>query len=89
MGAAGSGLASRMLVAVGDITARCPKCGGTDFQSMSGYALQLTSELRCAGCGAKHQYLVLLDQIGDEAMRRADRAIDGLKNHPSRPTRKG
>jgi hypothetical protein len=78
-----------MLVSVGDITARCPKCDGTDFQSMSGYTLQLTSELKCGGCGATHKYLALLDQIGDEAMRRADKAIDGLKTHPSRPTRKG
>jgi hypothetical protein len=78
-----------MLVSVGEITARCPKCEGTDFESALGGALRLTSELKCAGCGAKHKYLVLLDQIGDEAMRRADKAIDGLKQHPSRPTRKG
>jgi hypothetical protein len=78
-----------MRVSVGDITARCPKCEGTDFESAPDGALRLTTELKCAGCGAKHKYLVLLDQIGEEAMRRAEKAIDGLKQHPSRPTRKG
>jgi hypothetical protein len=78
-----------MLVSVGEITARCPKCEGADFESAPGGALRVTSELKCRGCGAKHKYLVLLDQIGDEAMRRADKAIDGLKRHPSRPIRKG
>lgn len=77
-----------MHVSVGDITASCPKCEGTDFESAPGGALRLTSELKCAGCGAKHKYLVLLDQIGEEAMRRAENAIDALKKHPNRPRRK-
>ncbi|MGH8518640.1 MAG: hypothetical protein ACREUE_14405 [Panacagrimonas sp.] len=77
-----------MLVSVGDITARCPKCQGTDFESASCGALRLTTELKCTGCGARHKYLVLLDQIGEEAMRRAENAIDALKKHPSRPPRK-
>jgi hypothetical protein len=44
----------------------------------------LPSELRCIGCGAKTRYLTLLDQIGEEAMRRANEAIEELKKNRPR-----
>jgi hypothetical protein len=78
-----------MLVSIGDISAHCPHCKGTDFEQTSAGLLQLTTELKCRGCGVRQKYLALLDQIGEEAMRRAEGAIDALKKHPSRPTRKG
>jgi hypothetical protein len=68
-----------MRIAIGDITARCEGCGGAEFDLLSPGALRLTSELRCKGCGAGCKYLALLDQIGEEAMRRANEAIDELK----------
>ena len=68
-----------MIIGIGDITAHCDACGGTEFDVLSPGALRLTSELRCKGCGAKCKYLALLDQIGEEAMRRANAAIDELK----------
>jgi len=37
--------------------------------------------LCCINCGAKTRYLALLDQIGEEAMRRANRAIEDLKKN--------
>lgn len=74
-----------MIVSIGDITAACPHCGGTDFEIVSPGTLNLGSELKCSACDAKYRYLALLDQIGEEAMRRANKAIDELKKHPSRP----
>ena len=68
-----------MIISIGDITAACPSCGGTEFEVLSPGALRLTSELKCAGCGATCRYLALLDQIGEEAMRRANKAIEELK----------
>lgn len=68
-----------MIISIGDITAHCEACHGTEFELLSPGALRLTSELRCKGCGAKSKYLGLLDQIGEEAMRRANEAIDELK----------
>jgi hypothetical protein len=68
-----------MRITIGDITARCEGCGGGEFDLLSPGALRLTSELRCRGCGARSKYLALLDQIGEEAMRRANEAIDELK----------
>jgi hypothetical protein len=71
-----------MLINIGDIMAACRGCGGTDFEPLSRDPLRLSSELKCTGCGAKVKYLALLDQIGEEAMRRANQAIDELKKRP-------
>jgi hypothetical protein len=73
-----------MIVRIHDITAACPRCGGTGFEPLAPEPLQLPSELRCASCGTTTRYLALLDQIGEEAMRRANRAIEGLKKHRPR-----
>jgi hypothetical protein len=68
-----------MKVQIHDIVAACPRCGGTEFEPLGGAPLRLPSELRCKDCGGKTRYLALLDQIGEEAMRRANRAIEALK----------
>jgi hypothetical protein len=71
-----------MLINIGDISATCARCGGNDFEPQTPGALRLASELTCARCGARAKYLALLDQIGEEAMRRANKAIDELKKRP-------
>jgi len=76
-----------MIVRIHDIVAICPRCGANDFEQTSTGPLRLPSELQCTGCGAKTRYLALLDQIGEEAIRRANEAIENLKKHPSRPRR--
>jgi hypothetical protein len=73
-----------MLVSIGDITAACARCGGTDFQPLAAGEVRLSSELKCAGCGSRTRYLALLDQIGEEAMRRANRAIEELRRAPKK-----
>jgi hypothetical protein len=73
-----------MLISIGDITAACTRCGGTDFQPLSEGRLRLASELKCTACDARVKYLALLDQIGEEAMRRANRAIEELKKRPKK-----
>lgn len=73
-----------MLIRIGEISAACARCGGTQFEPSSPEALRLASELKCARCGEKARYLALLDQIGKEAMRRANRAIENRKKHPRR-----
>jgi hypothetical protein len=70
-----------MIVRIHDITAACPTCGGTDFEPLTPGPLRLPTELRCINCGAETRYLTLLDQIGEEAMRRANRAIEDLKKN--------
>lgn len=70
-----------MIVRIHDITAACPRCGGNDFEPLTPGPVRLPTELRCINCGAKTRYLALLDQIGEEAMRRANRAIEDLKKN--------
>jgi hypothetical protein len=76
-------------VSVGDVTARCRGCGGADFTPAQPGPLGLGSRLTCDGCGAGSTYLQLLDWIGDEAMRRANRSLDDLKKKtpPRKPRR--
>jgi hypothetical protein len=71
-----------MEINIGDIMAVCGRCGGKDFQQPSAGPLRLATELKCTSCGNKVKYLVLLDQIGEEAMRRANKAIEELKKRP-------
>jgi hypothetical protein len=68
-----------MKIQIHDIVAECPRCNGREFEALTPEPLRLPSELRCTECGAKTRYLALLDQIGEEAMRRANRAIEELK----------
>ena len=71
-----------MLISIGDIAAACVRCGSTDFEPLAAGPLRLASELQCARCGSRVKYLALLDQIGEEAMQRANKAIDELKKRP-------
>jgi hypothetical protein len=69
-------------ISIGDINAICPRCGGLEFEPQAAGPLRLASELKCPACGEKVKYLMLLDQIGEEAMRRANRALEELKKGP-------
>lgn len=68
-----------MIVSVRDIVARCRNCGGSDFDPLPGGELRLTTALACTSCGEKTSYRELLEQIGEEAMKRANEAIAKLK----------
>ena len=73
-----------MIIRIHDITALCPRCGGIEFEPLTAGQLRLPTLLRCSACGTETRYLSLLDQIGEEAMRRANRAIDDLKKNRPR-----
>ena len=73
-----------MVIKIGDITASCARCGGTQFEPVSPGALQLATELKCAACEQNVRYLTLLDRIGEEAMRRANKA----REKPDKRTRR-
>jgi hypothetical protein len=74
----------RMIVSIGDIAAGCVACGGGEFEPLSAEPLRLASTLKCSVCGASYTYLQLIDQIGDEAMRRANNGLDYLQKKPPR-----
>lgn len=73
-----------MKVSVGEVAARCRSCGGTDFSPARAGPLGLATILTCSGCGAASTYEALLDAIGEEAMRRANRSLDELKKKTPR-----
>lgn len=73
-----------MLVAVRDIAARCRKCGKTDFKPLAAGELRLTTAMSCTGCGERTTYRELLEQIGEEAIKRANDAIARLKRRPKK-----
>ena len=75
-----------MIVSVGDISAHCSKCGETDFQVMDSGAVRLTSRMQCTHCGQGTTYRELLESIGEDAMRRANEALEKLrKRNPRNP----
>jgi hypothetical protein len=73
-----------VLINIGDIAADCPQCGGAEFQAPSDGPLRLTTELKCTACGGNVKYLLLLDRIGEEAMRRANKSLDELRKQPKK-----
>ena len=66
----------RMIVSIGDIAAGCVECGDGEFEPLSAEPLRLASTLKCSACGASYTYLQLIDQIGEEAMRRVNKDPD-------------
>ena len=72
----------RMIVSIRDIAAWCVWCGGAEFELLSAEPLRLESKLKCSACGARYAHLQLIDQIGEEAMRRANKALDELRKRP-------
>jgi hypothetical protein len=68
-----------MIVSVGDLSARCKSCGGRDFRVVDAGAVRLTSRMACTGCGNGATYRELLESIGEEAMRRANEALEKLR----------
>jgi hypothetical protein len=74
-----------MIVSVGDVTAKCRSCGGVDFEPVVAAKLRLGSVLACSRCKSPATYRELLDQIGEEAMRRANEAMQQLRKKPPPP----
>ena len=73
-----------VLVSVGDINARCKGCGGTDFKVLRPAALRLTSLMTCTGCDRVTTYFDLLNDIGEQAMSRANESLAKLKKNGRR-----
>ncbi len=73
-----------MLVAVRDIAAHCRKCGNTDFRPLGTAEPRLTTPMECSACGERANYRELLEQIGEEAIRRANESLANLKRRPKK-----
>ena len=72
---------------VGQISAKCPKCGATEFKIAQEEHSGPLMLYQCAGCGQGTEYAKLVKQIGREVMaqrtvrlsgERADRVRSGV-----------
>jgi hypothetical protein len=73
-----------MIVSVRDISARCSRCGGTDFRPQRKGRLKLSTRMSCERCAHVTTYRELLEGIGEQAMLRANEALEKLKEIPKR-----
>ncbi|HVL34431.1 MAG TPA: hypothetical protein VM489_02065 [Burkholderiales bacterium] len=71
-----------MQVRVRDAKASCP-CGSSEFVAPHAAPYASDDVFACAECGRRRPYGELLEQIGDEAIRRARGALDAMKRRPS------
>ena len=62
-------------VTIGRITAHCPLCGAKDFAPAMQPADEHRESFICVACRTETFRRVLIDQIGQEAMRRANDAL--------------
>ena|SRR5918912_847193 len=68
---------------VGDIVAKCPRCGASEFklpdEELSGPYMKYF----CASCGTSSVYAELIKQIGREHMRRKTERLAPGKTAPA------
>ena len=78
-----------MIVSVRGISARCTDCGGAEFKRRGKGTPKLSTRMQCASCGHGTTYRALLEAIGEQAMVRANKALEKLTKSPElRPRRK-
>ena len=68
---------------VGQIKAKCPSCGGTDFSQPNGDPSGPQVNYACTRCRSVSSYSKLIAQIGKESMRqKKDRAAAEAAKRP-------
>ena len=63
-------------IRVGEITAKCPECGGKEFAVLANAPAR---QLACRRCGTVTTRPKLLDQIAEEAMHQARTSLERLR----------
>jgi DNA-directed RNA polymerase subunit RPC12/RpoP len=62
---------------VGSISAKCPKCGATQFRIPHPDDYGPRMSYQCTGCGQPTQYAKLITQIGREAIAQRNARLSG------------
>jgi tRNA(Ile2) C34 agmatinyltransferase TiaS len=68
---------AQMEFRVGDIVAKCPECGGTQFKVPPMEHSGPRMNYHCAKCGSASMYAELMGQIGREALKRKHARLSG------------
>ena len=65
-----------LTLSVGGVTAHCPKCGAAEFLRRGHPGPDVGPTLVCANCKTETPRNTLIDQIGEEVMKRANAALE-------------
>lgn len=68
----------RLLMPNAKITAQCPRCANTCFESPAGDNPKRDDTLTCDRCGHRIRYRELVVQIGKQFKKKADQAIGDM-----------
>jgi predicted RNA-binding Zn-ribbon protein involved in translation (DUF1610 family) len=73
-----------LTLSVGGVTARCPKCGAIEFVWREP-GRDITPTLVCTACKTETPRRALIDQIGQEVMKRANDALEKARKWRADP----
>jgi DNA-directed RNA polymerase subunit RPC12/RpoP len=65
------GSPDKVVLTIGTLPARCPRCGEPEFRRLLPGTFRLTSELACARCGAQVVHGSLLAQLAKDAVKQS------------------
>ena len=74
-----------LTLSVGGVTAHCPKCGAVEFVRRTEPGGDVSPTLLCANCKTETARRALIDQIGEEVMKRANEALEKARNGRAAP----
>ena len=74
-----------LTVSVGGVTAHCPKCGAFEFIERAEPGGGVNPTLSCANCKSETPRRALVDQIGEELMKRANEALEKARKWRADP----
>lgn len=77
-----------LTLSVGGVTARCPKCGAIEFIPRAQTGREVSPALVCTSCKTETPRRALIDQIGEEVMKRANEALEKARKRRNGPKEK-
>lgn len=75
-------------LSVGGVTAHCPKCGEIEFIWCEETGPDVSPMLVCSRCKTESPRIALIDQIGEEVMKRANEALEKARKRRAGPKEK-
>ena len=77
-----------LTLSVGGVTAHCPKCGAIEFIPRAETGSGIGPTLVCTSCKTETTRRALIDQIGEEVMKRANEALEKARKGRAVPKEK-
>lgn len=74
-----------LTLSVGGVIAHCPKCRAIEFVSRTEPGGDFSAALVCTACKTETSRRALIDQIGEEVMKRANEALENARKRRAVP----